>query len=75
MTIIDRFAQITWSKKITVLRTMMGLNQQELADKVGTTQRVVYLWESGRANPRGTSKKAICNALEITEAELFGQAN
>lgn len=75
MTIADRFKQIPWNKKIAALRIMMDLNQQELADKVGTTQRVIYLWESGKSNPRNLSKKAICRALGIEEEELFDKVN
>jgi DNA-binding XRE family transcriptional regulator len=53
----------------------MGLSQQQLADKIGTTRKNVYLWEMGKTEPRSISKKAICNALEVQESDLFGQAS
>jgi len=74
MLLAERFESLTWRRKIAILRQMFGLNQQEFADKVGTTQKNVALWETGNTSPRGMSRKAICRALEATETEIFGQA-
>jgi DNA-binding transcriptional regulator YiaG len=75
MTLLERFQKLTWSKKIKLLRESFELNQQEFADKVGTTQKNVALWEKGKTNPRGMSRKAICRALETTEEEIFGKVS
>lgn len=75
MTIQDRFNKTAWNTRIITLRIMMGLNQQQLADRIGTTRKNIYLWEQGKTEPRNVSKRAICNALESTEQEIFGKAS
>ncbi len=72
MTLTEKFNRTPWNTKIALLRMMLGLSQQELADKIGTTRKNVYLWEQGKTEPRNVSKRAICNALGSTEQEIFG---
>ena len=40
--------QAGWNKKMVIARIMAGLNQQEAAEKIGTTQAMVWAWEKGR---------------------------
>ena len=74
MSIEQKFKSVAWNKKIIILRTMMGLTQEELAEAIGTTKKNIWLWETGKTDPRKVSKRAICRALESTEEEIFGQA-
>ena len=74
MAIEEKFKAVSWNKKIIILRTIMDLTQTELADKIGTTRKNVWLWESGKTDPRKISKRAICRALESTEEEIFGES-
>ena len=74
MAIEEKFKATPWNKKIIILRTIMNLTQVELADKIGTTRKNIWLWEAGKTDPRKISKRAICRALDSTEEEIFGKA-
>lgn len=41
-----------FSDRVRELREQSGLTQQELADRLGLTNRAIGAWESGRAKPR-----------------------
>lgn len=58
-------------KFIWNLRKEKHLTQQELAQKIGVTDRAVGNWENGRRLPDYTILKDLCNALGITVNELL----
>ena len=68
---IEMLKNLTWNKKIEVLRTIKGWNQIEAAKKCFTNQKVYWTWESGQAYPRKNSRKAIAIAFGIDECEIF----
>ena len=40
-------------------RTRLGISQVELADRVGVSRNVVYMWEAGNNMPSATNRKAL----------------
>ena len=56
------------------LRKRAGLNQTELARKVGATQRVVSSWETGETALTVEDACAVATALGCTLDELAGRA-
>ena len=58
-------------KKIEVIRVMHGWNQIKAADKCSTVQRVYWSWESGKAYPRLSSRKAIADAFGLEIEDIF----
>ncbi|MBS4958181.1 MAG: helix-turn-helix transcriptional regulator [Clostridium sp.] len=71
----DLFSKLPWNKKIEVLRTIKGWNQEEAADKCLTNQKAFWSWEKGITYPRRVSRQAIARAFDIAEAEIFGGGN
>lgn len=58
-------------KFILELRKEKNMTQQELADKVGVTDRAISKWENGRGMPDLSLMKPLCNELGITINELI----
>lgn len=44
---------------LVAARKAKGLTQEELAKELGTTQKSVAEWESGKVNPNANSVKAL----------------
>ena len=53
------------------LRKEKNMTQQELADKIGVTDRAVSKWENGRGMPDLSLMKPLCDELKITINELL----
>lgn len=58
--------------RILDLRLAAGLSQDELADVVGVTRRVIGCWERGERAPRMTELNALAKALHVTPNDLCG---
>ncbi len=58
-------------KFIQNLRKMKKLTQQELALKLGVTDRAISKWENGRGMPDYSLIKPLCDELDITVNELL----
>ncbi len=58
-------------KFIFQLRKEKNMTQQELATKIGVTDRAVSKWENGRGLPDLSLLKALCDALNITINDLL----
>lgn len=56
---------------ISQSRRAAGLNQSELARKLGITPQSVQAWESGRAKPRPTMFSGLAEALRIDPGVLI----
>lgn len=48
-----------------------GLTQQQLADKVGVTNKAVSKWETGRSLPDVALFESLCRELDISLSELL----
>ena len=61
------------NERIKKLREAKGLSQQEVADKIGISQRVYSYYEEGRFPRDETRLKDIATALGTTVASLVGE--
>jgi transcriptional regulator with XRE-family HTH domain len=61
-----------WYKKIKLLRVGNDLSQQALAAKCGTTQKQIWLWESGSNYPSPVNRKVLAVALGVSQEFIFG---
>lgn len=48
---------------IRAARRAHSLNQQQLAERIGSTQRQISLWETGKRSPQVTDLERIATAL------------
>ena len=53
------------------IRQKKGMLQTELADKVGVTQGMVSLWETGYCSPSLSSAQKLAEVLDCTIDELI----
>ena len=68
---LELIKELTWNKKMEVLRTIKGWSQTEAAEKCYTTQRVYWAWESGNVYPRKSSRVIISQAFGVDESDIF----
>lgn len=68
----DLINTLPWYKKLEVLRTIKGWSQGEAAEKCFTGQKAYWAWEKGNIYPRKNSRRAISQAFNIEEKEIFG---
>ena len=57
--------------KMKAARTLKGLTQQDLADKLGVSRQTIISIEKGDYNPTINLCIEICRALDKTLDELF----
>lgn len=60
---------------ITMLRTRMGLSQQDLGKKLGVTFQQIQKYESGKSSLTAARLGDICRIFEISPAAFYGEAN
>ncbi|MBR2662588.1 MAG: helix-turn-helix domain-containing protein [Clostridia bacterium] len=63
----ERFARV-----IREGRTSAGLNQQQLAEKLGVSRATVAGWETSHSRPDLDLLPKLCNALGVSVAAFFG---
>ncbi len=73
MQLKEEIKDLAWNKKMEVLRTIWGWSQSEAAEKCGTNQKTYWLWETGSSYPRLNSQKAIANAYNVGQNEIFNE--
>ena len=68
---------MTFGEKVKAERTKLGLNQDELAAKIGVTRRVICSYENDKSRPRGLDRyKKLAEALNLNiNYLLFGKLN
>lgn len=59
------------SNRLKQARTIAGIFQKDLADKVGVTQHQISLYESGASKPRLSTLEKLANALNISTEWLL----
>ena len=52
-------------------RTAQGMTQEQLAQKIGVSQKSLMRWETGKRLPDADAVEALCAALGITLPELL----
>ncbi len=63
--------QLTTGKFIAKKRKEKFLTQEQLAEKLGVSNKTVSKWETGKCMPDYSVVKSLCEELEITVAELL----
>lgn len=69
----DFLRNISWNKRIKVLRVKKGWTQSRAAKECFTTQKVFWLWENGLSVPRFNSRFAIAKAFDVSVEYIFGE--
>lgn len=65
---------MTFGEKVKNERNRLGLNQDELAKKIGVTRRVISSYENDSSRPRGTERyKKLAEALGVNINYLLSQ--
>lgn len=65
---------MTFGKKVKNERNRLGLNQDELAKKIGVTRRVISSYENDSSRPRGTERyKKLAEALGVNINYLLSE--
>ena len=65
--------QIRIGSYIAQCRRKKKWTQKELAEKLGVTDKSVSKWENGYCLPDPSLYRPLCDALEITPNDLFGE--
>ena len=63
--------QLMTGKFIAHKRREKNLTQEQLAEKLGVSNKTVSKWETGKCMPDYSVVKGLCEELEITVAELM----
>lgn len=72
---MDKIKKIkNFGKRLAMLRKERGMTQQQLADKIDVTRRVVAYYEVESDNPPGNIIMLLSKALNISADELLGLA-
>jgi transcriptional regulator with XRE-family HTH domain len=61
--------------RLKVRRTELGLNQTELAERIGLTQAHISQWEAGTRAMRIEQAIVLAKALNITLSVFLGEEN
>lgn len=63
--------QVVTGKFIALKRKQKNLTQEQLAEKLGVSNKTISKWETGKCMPDYSIVKSLCEELEITVAELM----
>ena len=63
--------QIVTGKFISLKRKQKNLTQEQLAEKLGVSNKTISKWETGKCMPDYSIVKSLCEELDITVAELM----
>jgi transcriptional regulator with XRE-family HTH domain len=62
-----------FGERLTAARQQSGLTQQQLAERLGTVQRVIAHWERAPVALRADQLSALADALGVTADYLVGR--
>lgn len=66
--------EITFGEKINAARTIKGLTQKQLADKIGAKHNSISDWEKNKNKPDPDTIKLLCEVLEISPNYLLSNS-
>ncbi len=66
---------IRFSENLRSLREEAGLTQQDLADRLQTTQRKVSYWESGKVEPDLENLWRLADFFDTSVDDLIGRCD
>lgn len=67
--------QIAIGQFITKKRREQNLTQEQLAERLGVSNKTISKWETGKCMPDYSVVRNLCEELEITVAELMDGKN
>ncbi|MGE5328103.1 MAG: helix-turn-helix transcriptional regulator [Deltaproteobacteria bacterium] len=71
--LISIFSKSPWYKKLEILRVSNGWNQEETAEKCGTSKRIYWNWENGVCMPIKNNRKYISKIFGVPEEDIFSK--
>lgn len=66
-----RMNQLVTGKFIALKRKQKNLTQEQLAEKLGVSNKTISKWETGKCMPDYSIVKSLCEELDVTIAELM----
>lgn len=63
--------QLVTGKFISLKRKQKNLTQEQLAEKLGVSNKTISKWETGKCMPDYSIVKSLCAELDVTIAELM----
>lgn len=63
--------QLATGKLISKKRKEKNLTQEQMAERLGVSNKTISKWETGKCMPDYSIVKGLCEELEITVAELI----
>lgn len=61
-----------FGKNLRMLRYASGLSAEALAERIGITKNMLYLYESGHCLPKLSTMLKMCTELNVTPNSLLG---
>lgn len=61
---------MSFAWKLKTIRTKQGINQVDLAEKIGVSQKTISSWETGRTEPTMKDISSLCHELDCSVEEL-----
>ena len=61
---------MAFSDRLKKYRTDMDMKQEELADRIGVSQKTISSWEVGRSEPTMREVTKLCKVLDCTVEDL-----
>ena len=61
---------MAFANRLKKYRTDLGLKQEELADKIGVSQKTISSWETGRSEPVMGEVVKLCKIFDCSIADL-----
>ena len=61
-----------FGKNLRMLRYASGLSAEVLAERIGITKNMLYLYESGHCFPKLSTMLQMCTELNVTPNRLLG---
>lgn len=71
--LIKIFSELPWYKKIKILRIVNDWEQDEAAEKCGTSKRIYWNWENGVCMPIKNNRRYIAKAFGVPEEDIFSK--
>jgi transcriptional regulator with XRE-family HTH domain len=75
MTFNEIITNLSWPKRLAVLRINKDLSQGEIAKQLGVHLDTYRRWESGEQYPSRVSRRLLAKYHNVSEIEIFGERN
>ena len=62
---------MTLGEKLYTLRTKQNMTQEQLAEKLGVSNKTISKWENGKCMPDYSIIEQVCRELSVTLPELM----